>query len=172
MRAAPALRNQLKNLVRTALRTGGLELVRCLDFLERRRLVLLGELEIDVLVDVGANDGYWANAVRDRGFQGRILSLEPASQPFEILQRRAEQDPAWECRRVALSDVDARERLNITAKSYSSSLLPLSPKFEGLDESLVETGTEIVDTRRLDSIVDELVQPGDRLFLKIDVQGS
>jgi FkbM family methyltransferase len=126
--------------------------------------------EVDVVVDVGANAGQYGQLLRESGYRGRLVSLEPVTEAFEQLRRRAGADGAWEAVHVAASDADGELTLNVTDDSRSSSALPRNERFAdrpgwGPKESMT------VPARRLDGLADELLRPGERAFLKIDVQG-
>jgi FkbM family methyltransferase len=126
--------------------------------------------EVDVVVDVGANAGQYGEQLREGGYRGRLVSLEPVTEAYEELRRRASADGAWEAVHVAASDADGELTLNVTDDSRSSSALPRNERFAdkpgwGAKES------RTVAARRLDAMADELLRPGERAFLKIDVQG-
>src|SRR4051794_33511105 len=73
-----------------------------------RRNRLLTYLGITDLIDVGANAGQYARLVRTHGYDGRLWSFEPLSQPFKSLQRASRADSKWEVVQLALGD-DTRE---------------------------------------------------------------
>jgi FkbM family methyltransferase len=127
---------------------------------------------IDVVLDVGANAGQYAQRLRsDLGFEGRICSFEPMSLPFRRLQSRAAEDPKWQTFNFALGDVEGMATINIAANSESSSMLEMLPShLEAAPESRF-VGTEDVELRTLDAIFHDLCQPGEGVYLKIDTQG-
>ena len=53
---------------------------------------LLARHEVDCVLDVGANVGQYANAIRKNGYQGRIVSFEPLSDAHAKLTARAAGD--------------------------------------------------------------------------------
>lgn len=138
---------------------------------DMRRARLLASERIDLLLDVGANEGQYAVRMRRAGFGGRIASFEPLSAAFAVLERRTAQDPRWEARRLALSDADGHAQIHVAGNSTSSSLLDMDERHVRSAPESAYVGTEHVQTARLDSLWDELVQDGDRVFLKLDVQG-
>jgi FkbM family methyltransferase len=125
---------------------------------------------IDVVLDVGANAGQYGEQLRELGFKGRIVSLEPVAEAFAELERRAAADSAWDAVRVAASDADGEITLNITGDSRSSSVLARNERFA--DKAGWEPKeSRPVAARRLDGLVGELLQPDERAYLKLDVQG-
>lgn len=108
----------------------------------------------DVMIDVGANVGVYANAARCR-----VYAFEPAQKPFRTLLASVEGNPRYSVYNFALSDHEGRKTLYIQPRSGTSSFTkrPLA-----IDE-------EDVPCRTLDSFVSEYgVKP---TFIKIDVEG-
>jgi FkbM family methyltransferase len=126
--------------------------------------------KVDAVVDVGANAGQYGELLRASGYRGRLVSLEPVSEAYEELRRRAAADGAWEAVRVAVSDSDGELTLNVTDDSRSSSALPRNERFAD-KPGWAPRESRTVPARRLDGLVDELLRPGERAFLKVDVQG-
>jgi FkbM family methyltransferase len=125
---------------------------------------------VDVVLDVGANAGQYGEMLRELGFGGRLVSLEPVAEAFAELARRAAADSAWEAVRVAASDADGEITLNVTGDSRSSSVLPRNERFAD-KAGWAPKESRRVAARRLDGLVGELVRPGERAYLKLDVQG-
>jgi FkbM family methyltransferase len=128
--------------------------------------------QIDVVFDVGANTGQFAETLRDAGFRGRIVSFEPSTAAHSMLSKHARRDANWIIApRMALGDHDGTTTLNLAGNSASSSVLPmLSSHVRAAPESRY-IGSETVDLRTLDSIGTELATDTERIFLKLDVQG-
>ncbi len=137
-------------------------------------VALLSKLDVDSLVDVGANDGHFGSRLRRHGYRGRLLSFEPAPSVYERLARRSSADKRWDAFRVALGDREGAALLNLTAATgFNSFLRPNS-----LALQLFEAGTEIqgevrVSVDRLDRILPTLLPQikQQRVFLKVDTQG-
>ena len=138
---------------------------------EGRRARLLAERDIDVVLDVGANDGPFATNLRQAGYLGRIISFEPQHAAFERLKVACRSDPAWDCRQVALGSADGEFELHVAGNSSSSSLLEMTSQHTASAPSSRYVASELVAVRRLDAILDEVVRPDDALYLKLDVQG-
>jgi FkbM family methyltransferase len=127
---------------------------------------------VNVVFDIGANSGQYSAGLRNAGFEGRIVSFEPLSQPFAALQSRASKDPLWECRQDALGDTDGTIVINVAGNSAeSSSVLPMLQRHQDAYPPANYVATEEVPIRRLDTVAPEILGPTDKSFLKIDVQG-
>lgn len=136
-----------------------------------RRSLLLKHHQINCVLDVGANIGLYALELRKEGFQGRIVSFEPLASVYAKLQQQASTDPKWGTRPWALGDTDGTAEINVAGNLESSSLLDMLPRHEeAAPEARIER-TETIEVRRLDSVFESLVQPDERVFLKLDTQG-
>jgi FkbM family methyltransferase len=136
-----------------------------------RRLRILAAFDIDLVLDVGANEGQYGAWLRDAGFAGRIVSFEPLRQPFATLADAARNDTQWDCHRTALGATRGRTVVNVSADSVSSSVLPLHPRTLALEPETSYVTTETVRLATLDAFVAGLDLVGARTYLKIDVQG-
>ncbi|MCA2243323.1 FkbM family methyltransferase [Mycobacterium sp. WUMAC-067] len=165
---------QLLDQVRLIARAAPSELLRY--FSERnwkRKFVKqLESLNVSVVFDIGSNTGQYAAGLRKAGYKGRMVSFEPLSQPFAVLERRASKDPLWDCRRYALGDVDGTVSVNIAGNAaQSSSVLPMLKSHQDAFPPANYVGVEDVEVYRLDRVAPEILRPTDVTFLKIDVQG-
>jgi hypothetical protein len=52
-------------------------------------------LEIDLIIDVGANEGQFSEEIRVGGYSGRIISFEPTTEAHSRLLKRSQRDPLW-----------------------------------------------------------------------------
>src|SRR2546423_8564507 len=83
-------------------RSGCLSRSFAMHFLQRR-LTLMKKSGIDLVIDVGANQGQFARTMRDQlSYRGRIVSFEPLTNAFAALRRAAAGDPSWICYNIAL----------------------------------------------------------------------
>jgi FkbM family methyltransferase len=169
-----SLSRVLRSILRPALRRAGFDVVRYdpLSLPHERRAVLARNHHVNLVLDVGANDGPFARDLRAAGYRGRIVSFEPQSVAFAGLRQAAALDPLWDCRPIALGARDGHAVLNVAANSSSSSLLPMSPLHLASAPESRYVGEEHVQVSQLDSLYDELVRRDDRVYLKVDVQGA
>lgn len=129
---------------------------------------LLRDLEIDVVLDVGANIGQFARDLRMIGYKGRIVSFEPLIREFNILTKEFSSDSKWTGFNIALGDSDGKLLINVADDSKLSSIKSPSNEF-GISSS----GVQEIEVKRLDSIFRDLVDitTTRKVFLKIDSQG-
>jgi FkbM family methyltransferase len=170
-----------KSLVRLAAkRLIGCDIVpaRSETWLGMNLTVLLRELQVTCVVDVGAHHGEYGLLLRENGYTGRIVSFEPVSRSFAALGKRRAADRRWDAYQVALGERDGTAGINVTRHTpYSSLLEPLAPTPPGrsanLENLMSVDSVEAVEVRRLDSLFATCV--GDprssRVFLKLDTQG-
>ncbi|WP_425287815.1 FkbM family methyltransferase [Mycobacterium avium] len=128
--------------------------------------------QVTVVFDVGANTGQYTEGLRKAGYQGRIISFEPLSQPFSRLENRAAKDALWNCSRYAIGDFDGTIRVHVAGNAgQSSSVLPMLKSHQDAYPPANYVGVEEVPIHRLDSVAPQMLHSTDVSFLKIDVQG-
>ena len=134
----------------------------------------LRSLDIDTVLDVGANTGQYAHLVRRLGFRGRVISFEPVPALASALEGSAGNDPAWDVLPVALGERNRDGWIRVTEESQLSSFLPLTDFGKGnLGGRAAVEAVQKVPVRRLDSVLPELLDEKSRgrLHLKVDTQG-
>ena len=134
--------------------------------------MLIESYNVNVVFDVGASDGGFSEGLRDSGYAGGIYSFEPVGSAFASLQAKAEDDANWDVFNIALGDSEKKQEINVSGNSVSSSLLDMMPAHYQAAPESAYIGKEKVEVKTLDSIFGEFVQPTDKVYLKIDVQGS
>ena len=131
----------------------------------------LSYLHLDTVLDVGGNIGQYGSALRASGFKGRIISCEPLSDAYPHLAKRASGDAGWTALNTAVGSEPGEIEINVSANSYSSSILPMADA-----HSLAAPGSEYVRSEKVamttvaDILLAEKVDPAASL-LKIDTQG-
>jgi len=127
---------------------------------------------VDLVLDVGANDGGYARSMRDAGFEGRILSFEPLQAPHDLLVAAATHDDRWEIApRMALGATDGQAEINVAGNSVSSSILEMLEQHRAAAPESVYIGQETTPLCRLDSVRHPFIDSSRSSFLKIDTQG-
>jgi len=133
---------------------------------------MLRAYEVDLVLDVGANVGQFAEGLLAAGWRGRIVSFEPLSGPYATLQRASERHPSWEvAERCCIGDHDGEIDVQISENSVASSVLPLADGHTAHSPDARYVASERVPVITLDAAIDPILRGARRPFLKLDVQG-
>ncbi len=139
--------------------------------LDRQLVLLMEGAGIDRVIDVGANRGQYAARLRRAGHAGPILSFEPQPCAHAALLQAAADDGVWEIGpRLALGATDGTVTLEIAAEDDMSSLRPQTDALRRLSPSSAVVERVPVRQARLDALL--AAEPGERLLVKLDVQGG
>lgn len=132
---------------------------------------VLSRRAIDLVIDVGANEGQFAKYLREQvGYKGRIISFEPVSTTYAQLEAAARFDPGWETIRAAAGASDGSLSINITRASvFNSFRMPSHNNV--FSEWNKAVATEKVRVHRLDSFLSPEDASSSSIFLKADTQG-
>lgn len=134
--------------------------------------LILKKFNVDLVLDVGANEGQFALELRDFGFSGRIVSFEPLSTAHSTLSSVAKRDPLWEVySRCAIGDKIDEVSINISKNSVSSSILPMTGLHSSAAPESAFLNQEKVNLFTLDSVSQDYLKEAINPFLKIDTQG-
>lgn len=134
---------------------------------ELRRLFDL--VRVDHVIDVGANHGQYATALRNLGFAGPIDCVEPQPACAAELRRRGDVN----VHEVALSTEPGRSTLHVYRDDSLSSLHQLNDLGRSLwDDSAVSDEVDQVEIGviTLDALLSR-ISLGERIWLKLDTQG-
>lgn len=166
-----SINQKFTDLVQSFGAAAGLHITRIDNTLPHKRKRILAELGIDVVLDVGANEGHWVNEVRRYGWSGPIVSFEPIAAAHAKLLSRCQGDVGWKGFRVALGDKDASSEINVAHNLVSSSLLTVTANSVNVASATAVNNRETITVRRLDSLSEEVLSGRRRAYVKIDVQG-
>ena len=141
---------------------------------ERHLRDYLSQMEINVVLDVGAYIGDYARGLRQVGYQGQIISFEPVPASYERLYAAMHKDALWLGQPFGLSDESREALMNTYGQGNFNSLLTLREDAEllySLDPSLRSRAP--IEIRRLDAVLPQLIEGirSPRVFMKIDTQG-
>jgi FkbM family methyltransferase len=127
---------------------------------------------INVVFDVGANEGQFARGIREYGFEGKIVSFEPLSSARRKMLAFSARDDNWHVHeQAAIGDQDGEVEIYIAGNSVSSSLLPMLKSHASAAPGSAYVDAERVQISKLDSIASQYLSPAANLFIKIDTQG-
>lgn len=133
---------------------------------------VLKHLGTDLVFDIGANKGQYAQTLRDMGYSGRVVSFEPLSSAHALLTRAASGDSAWAVHpRGAIGDHDGEISINIAGNNVSSSVLPMLKQHAQAAPESQYVGSEKTPLSQLDTVAPLYIQSARSVFVKIDTQG-
>lgn len=136
-----------------------------------RRILLMKKNDINKIIDIGANIGQYALEIRKDGFKGEIISFEPLTSAFLKLKNYAKNDKKWQVHNCAIGDEDGSTFINIAGNSVSSSISNMQDIHLQIAPDSAYMGKEEISINKLDSLLGNLYNEGDRIMLKIDAQG-
>ena len=163
----------LKRLIRQTLNRKGFQIVP-LSQHPPSNFMGLPALDIQTILDIGANAGQFATRIHQVLPAACVVSFEPLGDAFASLQETfAREGIRGSCHPFALGDEERSATIHRhVAHSPSSSLLATTSHHEGLDHRTQKQHDETIQLKRLDDAVVDLnilIKPG--LFIKMDVQG-
>jgi FkbM family methyltransferase len=167
-----SLKNSLKRLGYVTYADG------CLHNPDLAVVKTLAHLNINTIIDIGANVGQFAQAMYEEGFKGKIISLEPLKAVHETLSLKALEHTKcnplsnWVVPApIAIGDGDGESEINVCSRSSCSSITTmLAPHKEALPDAKF-LSKEQIKIKTLDSIWNQYISLEDAVLIKIDVQG-
>jgi FkbM family methyltransferase len=161
----------MANLINTYLRRLGLSIEKYPKGDLLRRMKLLKSNNIDMIFDIGANEGQYAQIMRRHGYMGDIVSFEPLSASFKKLEFNSKKDDKWLVKNYAIGDKNENRIINIAGNSgQSSSFWGMTIEHVTARSKSAYVGAEDVIIKTLDTVLPDLYN-GNDLFVKIDTQG-
>ena len=133
---------------------------------------LIKQHKIDLVLDVGANQGQFATDIRNAGYLGQIISFEPIEQCYQHLASIA--DDMWQVENFALGKKNSKKEINISNKTVYSSILDVNEFGKSnFSNSIKVIGKQDIQVKKLDDIIHRLVNNlrKKKVFLKLDTQG-
>lgn len=127
---------------------------------------------VDLVLDVGANLGQFANDLMISGFSKQIESFEPVKSQFELLAKSSRKNSKWKAHNFAFGDQNGEEEIYVTSNSgLSSSFLQMSEiHFNNFPSTKIVSSEKVKIKTIHDFIKETGIEPKTTL-LKLDVQG-
>lgn len=158
----------MKKILRATSRFFGYDITRY----QKQAISPLISLNIDLLIDIGANTGQSAIQARHDGYTKKIISFEPLLEAHESLCINSEKDSSWSVfRRCAVGSKASISYINVAGNSGSSSMLDMLPRHINAAPESQYSSIQEIEVITLDSIFDEVSTGYKNIFLKIDTQG-
>lgn len=135
---------------------------------------LINHYNIDLVLDVGANNGGFGKMLRLEGYKGTIHSFEPVSNTFKELKKVIAKDLNWHGHQYALGVTESKQLINVTESSDLASFLgPSNFGASAYKDSLTKSYQEEVIISTVDKFLLKEIKniKSKRVFLKMDTQG-
>jgi FkbM family methyltransferase len=156
----------MRQFIQRNLNRFGLEIRRA--SLNRNVMDFITDRDVDVVLDVGANVGQFAETLRAKGYHRDIISFEPIPEVYKILAAKAAADDHWKVNNFALGAKPERTTINVSDLSVYSSILPSTAAAADFDDAAVVTHTQMIEVRTLDDVFPSI---SGTTLLKVDTQG-
>jgi FkbM family methyltransferase len=144
--------------------------------LDAHLLRVINSLDINVVLDVGANIGVYGKKLRKMGYKGIIISFEPVSSVYNLLKLCTAKDTHWIACHYALGTEEKTMEINVFPDSslssfknpnaYGASQFSLNPDIVKIETVQVKTLAQVLPNLLASH---SIAQP--RIFLKMDTQG-
>ncbi len=173
-RNAESFVSYVKNIIQRAVNLTGYDIRRVGSDSKRARDLLKGidRFGVDLILDVGANEGQFARELLSLGYEGRLVSFEPLSSAHKKLEKAAEGNSRWTVHpRCAAGAHDGEVAINIAGNSVSSSILPMMESHVSASPGSAYVGAEKSPVLRLDTAAQPYLEKAHKPLLKIDTQG-
>ncbi len=131
---------------------------------------ILEGLDLDTVVDIGANRGQFALCARRLYPAARIISFEPLAGPAGTWRSVFKGDARASLIQAAVGEQSGQAQMHVARWDGSSSLLPIGPAQQDHFPLTSEARRESVTTVRLSERLGAAELAG-RALLKLDVQG-
>ena len=162
---------KIKKIIKIIFKIFGFEISYGLNADLIRRQKLIKFMNINKILDIGANVGNYGIELRKYGYNGKIYSFEPINEIFDKLNEKVSTDKDWFTYNFALGDINTLSEINISQVSDTSSILELLPEQIKNAPSSIYVRKEKIQIKKLDSIFDNITCDEDRVMIKIDTQG-
>lgn len=160
-------------MVKQLLRKVGLE-VKLYNFLNAEEPLLkklIKDFDIQTVIDVGANEGQYAESLLDNNYKGRIYSFEPISKPWEILSKKAARFSQWKPVHSAIGSKEETLSINVSENIVSSSIYKVAQKSLDAEPATRIVREEKVRVTTIDNFFAGEHSLQGEVMLKLDVQG-
>jgi FkbM family methyltransferase len=134
-----------------------------------RTAQILNTFGFDLVLDIGANTGQFAESLLDFGYKGRVVSFEPTSKAYELLQKRAAKYKQWTVAvKCAIGNFDGDVEINLSYETQYNSIKTIK---NNINQYIEQYAKETVKIYKMDSLKDKYYSNKDKIFLKTDTQG-
>lgn len=161
----------VRKIIKKGLNTLGVEIKRFSKW-EKDKYAWLEAYDINTILDIGANEGQFAQEIHEVFPNAFIYSFEPLSSCFERLQKNMDRVEKFKAFMFAIGDFNGEKHIYKNEFSPSSSILPMGKLHKEIFPFTQNMVKEKIAVRCLDDAVDEFnLHIKESILIKMDVQG-
>ncbi len=127
--------------------------------------------DIDLVIDIGANEGQFAKEIIEYGYTKRIESFEPMKSAFIKLEKNSKKSGLWKTVNLGFGKENSFEFLNISKNSVSSSILQVLETSTNVESDTKFISREKIKLITLNEYLSNNEYKDKKIFVKIDTQG-
>ena len=132
----------------------------------------LKNYDIDLVIDIGANEGQFAKKIIDYGFKNKIISFEPIKKVNKILRSNSKNHQNWIVNKsFGFGNLNQTKLINVSKNSVSSSILEINKKHLRAQPDAMTISKEKIRLVTLNSYLNKYKFKNKKIFIKIDTQG-
>ena len=126
---------------------------------------------IDLVIDIGANEGQFAKKIIEHGYQKEIVSFEPMKSAFIMLEKSLKRSTLWKAVNLGFGKENSFEFLNISKNSVSSSIAQVLETSTNVEPDTKFVSREKIELISLNEYLSKNEYKDKKIFVKIDTQG-
>ena len=168
---------KIRKLLKKGFKNFGYDLVRLkgglgYGTLENELLKFINELKVDLILDIGANKGQFGAMIYDYGYSNSILSFEPLSSMYTLLNNRANAIKQWHIyEQCCIGDKETTTTINVSNMIGNSSVMPIKSTKYNVQQSHYVASEEVRQITLETLNQNPLIKASKNIFIKMDVQG-
>jgi FkbM family methyltransferase len=168
---------KLKKRLKKALKSVGYDLVKLNGGLgkgtmENELMKFINEVDTDLILDIGANRGQFGKAIINYGYKKNLLSFEPLSNMYKILESESEKHPNWHLyERCCVGNEEKTTTINVSNLVGNSSVLDIKSTKFNVNNSHYIAKEEVPQITLANLNNHALIKNSKNVFIKMDIQG-
>ncbi len=163
----------MKKIIRTLLLKMGFEIrnvSKDREFHKNQKWSFLKGMHIKTVLDIGANEGQFAEEIYDIFLEANIYSFEPLKDTYEKLVENFKSKNRLYTYNIGLGEEEGNKTFYLSSATGSSSLLKMGELHKNLFPHSSSITEQAVTIKKLDNV--DGIHFQDNLLIKIDVQGA
>ncbi len=129
--------------------------------------------KIDLIIDIGASTGKYAEMLRRFGYSNYIFSIEPVTESFKKLNINSSSDKKWIAKQFIISNEKKNKiKINVSKDFDNSSIYNVTDLHVKNYNGAKFLYTEEIESKTLENLIKYDIEKKNNMMLKIDTQGS